>query len=138
MITGEELYKLQQIKTYTVIRCGPIGEYFPGAVNLDLRLDGTKLHICFDIPEKYIPMGIHAGDILYTYHLRYILHAIEKDLRYNASIQEKILPAPDADWEMSRGFGEYDFFRCSACKKWNDKPTNFCPRCGAKMKGGVK
>lgn len=36
-------------------------------------------------------------------------------------------------WEMCRGFGEYSFFKCSACKKWNNAVTAFCPRCGAKM-----
>lgn len=133
MIKGEELYKLQQVKTYEVIRCGLIGSMYPGAVNLDLRLTGSNLHICFDIDQKYLPLGIKSGDILFTYHLRYILQAIEKDVPYNAALQMRILPAPDAKWEMTREFGEYDFFRCSACKKWNDKNSEYCPHCGANM-----
>ena len=30
------------------------------------------------------------------------------------------------------------FFRCSRCNAYNDKRSNFCPDCGADMRGGAK
>jgi hypothetical protein len=42
----------------------------------------------------------------------------------------------NGEWTIARSYGEYDFWKCGNCKKWNDKPTKYCPRCGAKMKGG--
>lgn len=137
-IPKEILQLMQQVKTLEVVRCGLIGDRYPGAVNLDLKMTDSPLHIGFDIDQKYLPIGIAAGDILYIYHLRYILYAIEKDITYNESLQERVQPAPLAKWDLCRGFGDYPFYRCSACKKWNDKPTDFCPRCGAKMEGGAE
>lgn len=29
-------------------------------------------------------------------------------------------------------------YRCSACKKKNNRKSVFCPHCGAKMKGGTE
>ncbi|WP_295157183.1 hypothetical protein [Selenomonas sp. AE3005] len=31
---------------------------------------------------------------------------------------------------------EYPMYECSACQQWANDDSNFCPNCGAKMKGG--
>ena len=45
--------------------------------------------------------------------------------------------APSIDIEPKRG--EWiDFkngWKCSACGKWNNETSNFCPNCGADMRG---
>lgn len=58
----------------------------------------------------------------------------ENDLCRMIDCQDTIeIENPKGKWEMCRGFGEYSFFKCSACKKWNNEVTQYCPRCGAKM-----
>ena len=31
---------------------------------------------------------------------------------------------------------EYSMYECSDCHEWSDNDSNYCPNCGAKMKGG--
>ena len=30
---------------------------------------------------------------------------------------------------------EYSMYECSDCHEWSDNDSNYCPNCGAKMKG---
>ncbi len=30
---------------------------------------------------------------------------------------------------------EYSMYECSACQQWANNDSNYCPNCGAKMKG---
>lgn len=137
MITKELLEKMQNAKAYKIIRCGMIGDYYPGAVNLDLQLVNTKLHICFDIDQKYIPDGISADCFLHASQLRYILYAIEHDLTYNEALKsrtENVKPIRRGRWVDWSMFGE-SLYKCSECNAEMKFKTNFCPRCGAQMKG---
>ena len=67
------------------------------------------------------------------------LHApyiVEKDIRGMPTIQ----PEPhEGEWEQvsaQRYFMSASYFyRCSACGVNNVRNTNYCPNCGAKMKG---
>ena len=47
----------------------------------------------------------------------------------------------EGEWERKRWIifdSEKVGYRCSSCNTTWDAPTNFCPNCGAKMKGGAE
>jgi hypothetical protein len=46
----------------------------------------------------------------------------------------KMLKQSEGEWESFPSLGNK--YRCSHCKAKAESRTNFCPNCGAKMKGG--
>ena len=58
---------------------------------------------------------------------------------------ERCMVRLDAEWIYSAGYlkqveGEWEQFglrnpKCSLCRGYNTEKSNFCPNCGAKMKG---
>ena len=38
----------------------------------------------------------------------------------------------------SRNYDDFFSYTCSECNTHRDAPTNYCPNCGAKMKGGAE
>ena len=51
---------------------------------------------------------------------------------YNAGYRKQ----SEGEWKKIDGFPKHRF--CSRCGKGNRTQPNFCPHCGAKMKGGAE
>lgn len=62
---------------------------------------------------------------------------IASRMLYNAGYRKQ----SEGEWEK-RTFVIFDSakvgYRCSECNTTWDAPTNYCPNCGAKMKGGAE
>ena len=41
-------------------------------------------------------------------------------------------------WIFHKDYNESCRYGCNQCGSLNNIPSNFCPNCGAKMKGGAK
>ena len=88
--------------------------------------------------EKKMPRYIDAEELL---------HRLPNDLPYKGSVRRVLIQAPSADVQEVRRGRWIDrripndtgtlVFVCSVCggnPEWNRR--NYCPNCGAKMKGG--
>lgn len=72
-----------------------------------------------------------------------LLNAVERHLtgELTASEREKLLTdIPTIEPKQGKWKRYYNHCICSECDKWvisyiNHKPYNFCPNCGAQMKG---
>ena len=54
---------------------------------------------------------------------------------YNAGWRKQ----SEAIWESDDAYSRFrKHFHCSACGYYVERMQNFCPNCGAKMKGGAK
>ena len=61
----------------------------------------------------------------------YILYAEIEDMS-GADVRENI----HGEWNLQEINEDHDYeWVCSKCKKRNDVKTNFCPNCGADMRG---
>lgn len=61
--------------------------------------------------------------------------------KYPAWFADKIKSLPSADrpkgqWEYCEHAGISDVWKCNQCGEWMFGKTNFCPFCGADMRGG--
>lgn len=43
---------------------------------------------------------------------------------------------PSADRPQGEWIDFKNGWKCNACEKWNSEKSNFCPNCGADMRGG--
>lgn len=43
---------------------------------------------------------------------------------------------PQGEWLPKTSFDGYFYWRCDRCRVDVDETTDYCPHCGAKMKGG--
>ena len=57
---------------------------------------------------------------------------------YNQIIKQRFgewLKHVGEQWYSSESYRTYTYYKCSICDGFSEKNTDFCPNCGAKMKG---
>lgn len=56
----------------------------------------------------------------------------------NAIIANDYRKQSEGEWIVEEDENGYDVYRCSKCHCENVSTRNYCPECGAHMKGGAK
>ena len=89
------------------------------------------MKIVIDIPEDVVECAKSSPNYYPTYHFEKIWSAIVNGTPY----EER----PQGEWIMDKEhtINPLLWYKCNLCGVYHP-PTNFCPCCGAKMKGGAE
>lgn len=93
------------------------------------------MKLIIDIPEM-------AYEAFKEWHKNKVA-TVEQSLIANGQPYEE---RPQGEWIMQEGYDGDEYYECSICKDAftlmygtpKDNNYNFCPNCGAKMKGGAE